>query len=173
MFQTFVNSVRVSTSMVSTRHQALFMHRTLHNACELSSKESACDAGDSGSTPGSVRSPGEGNGNYSSILAWRIPWTKEPGELHSMGSQRVKHDLATFLCCSLTLLPFWPGCIMVIPSTESNNICWFFRTIVMNGRCFVIILSMFRSWLCHSLVGCPSCFLWFPEHPIFSLVKWG
>ena len=37
--------------------------------------------GDSGSTPGSGRSPGEGNGNHSSILAWRIPQTEEPGEL--------------------------------------------------------------------------------------------
>ena len=31
----------------------------------------------------------------SSILAWRIPWTEEPGELQSMGLQRVRHDLAT------------------------------------------------------------------------------
>ena len=30
---------------------------------------------------------------HSSILAWRIPWTEEPGELQSMGSQRVGHDL--------------------------------------------------------------------------------
>ena len=29
---------------------------------------------------------------YSSILAWRIPWTKEPGGLQSMGSQRVRHN---------------------------------------------------------------------------------
>ena len=28
----------------------------------------------------------------SSILAWRIPWTQEPGRLQSMGSQRVRHD---------------------------------------------------------------------------------
>ena len=32
---------------------------------------------------------------YSSILAWEIPWTEEPGGLQSMGSQRVRHDLAT------------------------------------------------------------------------------
>ena len=31
---------------------------------------------------------------YSSILAWEIPWTEEPGGLQSMGSQRVRHDLA-------------------------------------------------------------------------------
>ena len=29
---------------------------------------------------------------HSSILAWRIPWTEEPGELQSMGLQRVRHD---------------------------------------------------------------------------------
>ena len=32
---------------------------------------------------------------HASILAWRIPWTAEPGGLQSMGSQRVRHDLAT------------------------------------------------------------------------------
>ena len=32
---------------------------------------------------------------YSSILAWEVPWTEEPGRLQSMGSQRVGHDLAT------------------------------------------------------------------------------
>ena len=37
----------------------------------LSSKESACSAGDGGSVPGSGRSPGEGNGNHSSIVAWK------------------------------------------------------------------------------------------------------
>ena len=31
---------------------------------------------------------------HSSILAWEIPWTKEPDGLQSMGSQRVGHDLA-------------------------------------------------------------------------------
>ena len=29
---------------------------------------------------------------HSSILAWRIPWTEEPGGLQSMGSRRVRHD---------------------------------------------------------------------------------
>ena len=31
---------------------------------------------------------------HSSILAWKIPWTEEPGGLHSMGLQRVGHDWA-------------------------------------------------------------------------------
>ena len=48
---------------------------------------------------------------HSSILAWRIPWTEEPGELQSMGSQRVENDRADFflsLCLGYILgLPRW------------------------------------------------------------------
>ena len=95
-------------------------------------KESACNAGNPSSIPGSGRSPGEGlvyllhcflatlvaqavknppairetwvrflswedplekgTTTHSSILAQRIPWTEEPGELQSMGSQRVRHN---------------------------------------------------------------------------------
>ena len=47
----------------------------------LVSKESACNEGDPGSISGSGRSPGEGNGTHFSILAWKIPWTEEPGGL--------------------------------------------------------------------------------------------
>ena len=35
---------------------------------------------------------------HSSILAWRILWTEEPGGLQSMGSQRLGHDRAAALC---------------------------------------------------------------------------
>ena len=34
----------------------------------------------------------ESMATHFSILAWRIPWTEEPGGLQSMGSQRVRHD---------------------------------------------------------------------------------
>ena len=34
----------------------------------------------------------KGMATHSSILAWRIPWTEEPGELQSTGSQRVRHN---------------------------------------------------------------------------------
>ena len=36
----------------------------------------------------------ESMATHSSVLAWRIPWTEEPGGLQSMGWQRVGHDLA-------------------------------------------------------------------------------
>ena len=52
----------------------------------------AGDKRDVGLITGSGRSPGEGQGNQYSILAWRIPWTEEPGGLQSLGSQRVRHD---------------------------------------------------------------------------------
>ena len=55
---------------------------------------------DVGSIPGSGRSPGEGNGNHSSIFAWKILGTEEPGGLQSMGSQRVGHDWAVTHCVS-------------------------------------------------------------------------
>ena len=56
----------------------------------LISKENFCHAGDLGTIPGSGRSPGEGHGNPLIILAWRIPWTEEPGGIQSMGSQRIR-----------------------------------------------------------------------------------
>ena len=37
----------------------------------------------------------KGMATHSRILAWRIPWTEEPGGLQSIGSQRVRHDRAT------------------------------------------------------------------------------
>ena len=43
-------------------------------------------ARDAGSIPGSGRSP---RGGHASILAWRIPWTEEPGGLQFMGSQEL------------------------------------------------------------------------------------
>ena len=49
----------------------------------------AGDIRDEGLIPGSGRSPGGGHGNFSSILAWKISWTEEPGGLQSMESQRI------------------------------------------------------------------------------------
>ena len=36
--------------------------------------------------------PEKGMATHSSILAWRTPWTEEPGRLQSIGWQRVRHD---------------------------------------------------------------------------------
>ena len=53
------------------------------------------DAGDMGSIPGSGRSPGEGNGNLSSILAWKTPRTVAWGGLQSVGLQKSWTRLST------------------------------------------------------------------------------
>ena len=46
---------------------------------------------------------------HSSILTWKIPWTEEPGELQSMGSQRVGHDWATNTQTHSCLWTLWLG----------------------------------------------------------------
>ena len=56
------------------------------------------DIRDTGLIPLSGRFPGGGLGTYSSIFAWRIPWTEEPGRLQSIGSQRVGHDWSDLAC---------------------------------------------------------------------------
>ena len=57
-------------------------------------KNPPVSAGDTGSIPEWGSSPGEGNGNHSSILAQRIPRTEEPGRLQSMGLQKSPSQLS-------------------------------------------------------------------------------
>ena len=60
--------------------------------CWLSGKELACKAGAAGSIPDQEDPLEEGMATHSSILAWRIPWTEEPGGLQSTGLPRIRHD---------------------------------------------------------------------------------
>ena len=55
-------------------------------------KEFACKAGDLDSTLGWEDPLEKGMSTHFSSLAWRIPRTEEPGGLHSMRLQRVRHD---------------------------------------------------------------------------------
>ena len=52
----------------------------------------AGNASKASSIPGMRRPPEGGNGNHSSILAWRIPWTEEPGGATGLGVQSVGQD---------------------------------------------------------------------------------
>ena len=56
------------------------------------SKESAFSAGDPGFILGQEDLLEKGMATHSSIFAWRIPCTEEPGILQSVGSQRGRHD---------------------------------------------------------------------------------
>ena len=58
----------------------------------------AGDIRDRGSIPGSGRSPGERHSNHSSILAWRIAGTEEPGGLWSIGLQSVRYNQSKLAC---------------------------------------------------------------------------
>ena len=68
----------------------------------------------------------EGMAPNSSTLAWRIPWTEEPGRLQSMGSQRVRHDWAT----SLSLFTFmhwsrkWQPTPVFLPGESQGRGAW-------------------------------------------------
>ena len=74
-------------------------------------KEIVCNAGDPGFIPGSGEDPLEkGMVTHSSILAWELPWTKEPGKLQSMGLQKLDmteqltlftSHILHFCCCCL------------------------------------------------------------------------
>ena len=80
-------------------HLYLFLVITIHSswACQvvLVVKDLPANAGDVRDAvliSGLEDPPEEGMATHSSILAWRILWTEEPGRLQSMGSQRVGHD---------------------------------------------------------------------------------
>ena len=89
------SSCFVATSLLSTRG--------FPGGSEV--KNLPANAGDMGLIPGFGRSPGEGNGNHSSLLAWEIPWTEELGGLQSTGLQRVRHDWAHTHTCSSSTHP--------------------------------------------------------------------
>ena len=92
--------------------------QSLLRFCGSVVKNLPANARDSDLIPGSERSPGGGSGNPLSILAWRMPWTEEPGGLQPMGSQGAGHDdvsaffvcFVIYHCCNLTRPWFcgWP-----------------------------------------------------------------
>ena len=55
-------------------------------------KASACKEGDPGSILGQEDPLEKEMATHPGTLAWKIPWTEEPGRLQSMGSQRIGHD---------------------------------------------------------------------------------
>ena len=97
---------------------------------------------------------------HSSILAWKIPWTEEPGRLQSMGLQRVRPDWAT----SLSFLSF-------LTPPVSNSSCLFTwcqplyasccTVLLYFSRCYTVRLKMF-SLFC----VCFLCFFFYVKNTI-------
>ena len=81
------STTRIPTALEHQGHKTLGLAEPGGFPGGSDGKESTCNAGDLGSIPGSGRSPGRGHTTHSSILAWRIPWTEEPGGLQSLGSE--------------------------------------------------------------------------------------
>ena len=85
----------------------------------------------------------EGVTTHSSILAWRIPWTEEPGRLQSMGSQRVRHDWSDLAhiqlipACFIKILGFFSGdlkkCWLFILHSSVSHSVQFSRSVVSNS----------------------------------------
>ena len=89
-------------------------------------KESAYNAGDMGDSvliPGSGRSPGGGNATHSSILAWKIRWTEEPGGLQPMESQRVEHNQMTN---TFTFTFTFDLQLYVVPVTQHSDLIFLY-----------------------------------------------
>ena len=119
-------------------------------------KNLPANAGDTGSIPGTGRHPGGGMVTHSSILAWRIPRTEEPGGLQSIGLQRVGHDwrdlahmhihiwsyhfqivLASFCVGLFLLLCFLPR---EVPLAFVVNLvwwCWIRLNFCFSGKLFI------------------------------------
>ena len=102
---------------------------------------SAGDVRDEGSTPGQEDTLVKGTATHSSILAWRISWTKEPFGLQSIESQRVRHDWSNLACkrtlvCSLLTLH---TCI-----SQTHALLWMsyyqHRIVKKEERCIVVFI---------------------------------
>ena len=123
-------------------------------------KESTCNAGDLGFWFLGWEDPlEEGMATISSILAWRIPWTEEPGGLQSMGSQRVGHNWAAehstaplpsliFLWPPLKSLQLPTGSNILkfnLNNQLSNDIYWEVYTFYNNFD-FQILIVLFQNF---------------------------
>ena len=92
----------------------LYVWEAVSRRTGASGEEPTCQCRNAGLIPGSGRSPGGGHGHFSN-LAWRIPWTEEPGGLQPKGSQRVGHAWVTE--CSAAQHT-WAGALIITAETR-------------------------------------------------------
>ena len=126
---------------------------------------------------------------HPSTLAWRIPWTEEPGRLQSMGSQRVRHDWVTSL---ITHSQEWTflKCSFNMSSNNSFEDCpalWILRKVfsqlhvyleLLVFKLYIYLLTYFYlftpglSWVMWDLVPRPGIKPQPPALGIWSLSHW-
>ena len=86
-----ISRARSLYEFVMPKYPAHFYYLFIFLSARLDQSEKETDFG-GGSIDGSLE---KGITIHSSILAWRIPWTEEPGGPQSIGSQRVRHNWVT------------------------------------------------------------------------------
>ena len=91
----------------------------------------------------------KGMATHSSILAWRIPWTEEPGGLQSMGSQRVGHD--------------WSN----LAHTFIISVCMYLLCIYV----WIYLLSIYLSIICVCKYVCIHIFIIYRVHNVFIIYE--
>ena len=97
-------------------------------------KESACNAGNLGSIPGSGRSPGEGTGDPLQFSCLENFMDREPGRLQSIGSQRVGHNWSDWAHTSIH-----HACYFNHLLRQENIFNWnWTRVSYIGGRFFII-----------------------------------
>ena len=102
----------------------------------------------------------KGMATHSSILAWRIPWTEEPGDLQSMESQRFRHNWLTKYAHTYIPTYIYKG------GGGWNQPIWFLRPWV--GHC-VVLLGPMRS----SITALPTVVGRLLTAPLFALPEGG
>ena len=100
---------------------------------------------------------------YSSILAWRIPWTEEPGGLWSMGLQRVRHDWVPNTHTHTDTCPGspWNQANWKLRETTQTFIAYLLRPVVASGMSGCLLLTKWLGtfWACswQNLVFSGTC----------------
>ena len=94
---------------------------------------------------------------HSSTLAWRIPWTEEPGRLQSMGSQRVRHDWVTSLIHSLILHDIlWDTWICALASDINLGKIVILLSNIASVPFFFLLLVFPERNVCYTFCSCPK-----------------
>ena len=91
----------------------------------------------------------EGMATYSSILAWRMPWTEEPGGLESIGLQRVRHDWSNLACTYVN------HCFFIVSKSHSSRMLIASAWVLMRECFHSNDLSLLFTLIFHS----PCCML--------------
>ena len=105
---------------------------------------------------------------HSSIIAWRIPWTEEPGGLLFMGLQRVRHDRVT------NTFTFSPGLVLGVRNDESHSQRQFYKQIMPRGPQALCSRPLLQKWFFKHHLGIEIMLLLIIIHTAqhCAMIKW-